>query len=89
MVSITSSTIASLTWAGNECWAIAQYFRRECVETLGTATSVLDNKVEETFCKLWTMLGSKLRIVILNPSTVLAVKVVQQLNSVIGKTAKN
>ena len=35
-----------------QCWANAQYSRRECVEIVGITTSVPDNELEETFCKI-------------------------------------
>ena len=43
-----------------QCWANAQYSRRECVEIVGIPTSVLDNELEETFCKIVDKVGVKI-----------------------------
>ena len=40
-----------------QCWANAQYFRRECLEIVRIPTSVPDNELEKAFCKLSTRLG--------------------------------
>ena len=41
-----------------QCWANAQYSRRECVEIEGITTSVPD-ELEETFCKIVEKFGIK------------------------------
>ena len=43
-----------------QCWANAQYSRRECVEIVGIPTSVADNELEETFCKIVDKVGVKI-----------------------------
>ena len=43
-----------------QCWANAQYSRRECVEIVGIPTSVPDNELEETFCKIVDKVGVKI-----------------------------
>ena len=43
-----------------QCWANAQYSRRECVEIVGTPTSIPDNELEETFCKIVGKVGVKI-----------------------------
>ena len=40
-----------------QCWANAQYSRRECVEIVGIPTTVPDNELEETFCKIVDKVG--------------------------------
>ena len=43
-----------------ECWTNAQYSRRECVEIVGITTSVPDNQLEETFCKIIDKVGFRI-----------------------------
>ena len=43
-----------------QCWANAQYSRRECVEIVGIPTTVPDNELEETFCKIVDKVGVKI-----------------------------
>ena len=43
-----------------QCWANAQYSRRECVEIVGIPTSVPDNELEKTFCKIVDNVGIKI-----------------------------
>ena len=43
-----------------QCWANVQYSRRECVEIVGILTSVPDNELEETFCKIVDKVGVKI-----------------------------
>ena len=35
-----------------QCWPNAQYSQRECVEIVAIPTSVPDNKLKKTFCKI-------------------------------------
>ena len=41
-----------------QCWTNVQYSRRECVEIIGTPTSV--QELEETFCKIVDKVGVKI-----------------------------
>ena len=43
-----------------QCWPNAQYSWRECVEIVGIPTSVPDNELEETFCKIVDKIGVKI-----------------------------
>ena len=36
-----------------QCWANAQSSRRECMEIVGIPTSVPNNELEKTFCKVF------------------------------------
>ena len=60
-----------------QCWANAQYSRREFVEIVDIPTSVPDNELEETFAKLSARLELKLMIGILNHAIMSAVKAVR------------
>ena len=43
-----------------QSWANAQYSRRECVEIVGIPTSIPDNDLEKTFCKIVDNVGIKI-----------------------------
>ena len=43
-----------------QCWANAQYSWRECGEIVGIPTSVPDDELEETFCKIVDKVGVKI-----------------------------
>ena len=43
-----------------QCWENPQYSRRECVENVGIPTSVPDNELAETFCKIVDKIGVKI-----------------------------
>ena len=40
-----------------QCWANAQYSRRECLEISGIPSSVSDNDLEDVVCKAITKAG--------------------------------
>ena len=49
-----------LTSLDRQCWANAQYSRRECVEISGIAKSVEDNALESTLCKIFDKVGMEI-----------------------------
>ena len=49
-----------LTSLERQCWANAQYSRRECVEISGIPKSVEDNALESTSCKIFDKVGMEI-----------------------------
>ena len=49
-----------LTSLERQCWANAQYSRRECIEISGIPKSVEDNALESTFCKIFDKVGMEM-----------------------------
>ena len=49
-----------LTSLERQCWANAQYSRRECVEISGIPKSVEDNALESTLCKIFDKVGMEI-----------------------------
>ena len=43
-----------------QCWASIHYSWRQCVEIVGIPTSVQDNELEKTFCKIVNKVGVKI-----------------------------
>ena len=54
-----------------QCWANAQYSRRECLEIVGVSHSVDDNSLEERLCKFLKKLFATLILAILKRVIVL------------------
>ena len=40
-----------------QCWANAQYSRRECLETTGIPTSIFQQSLEEKVCQIFEAIG--------------------------------
>ena len=70
-------------------WANAQYIQRECVEIVGIPSSVLDNELEETFCKIVNKVGVKIDDRDIESCNRVDSQGHTRSNSVTGKTANS
>ena len=70
-------------------WANAQYIQRECVEIVGIPSSVLDNELEETFCKIVNKVGVKIDDRDIESCNSVGSQGHTRSNSVTGKTANS
>ena len=70
-------------------WANAQYIQRECVEIVGIPSSVLDNELEETFCKIVNKVGVKIDDRDIESCNRVGSQGHTRSNSVTGKTANS
>ena len=57
---ITTVLLGRLAQMERQCWANAKYSRRECVKIVGTPSSVHQNQLEDSVCKIFEKLNCKI-----------------------------
>ena len=54
---VNNNLLKQLENTERECWANAQYSRRECVEVIGIPKTVESKDLEHTICKVFNRIG--------------------------------
>ena len=54
---VNNNLIKQLENAERQCWANAQYSRRECLEVIGIPKTVESTDLEHTLCKVFNSIG--------------------------------
>ena len=54
---VNEKLVNQLTETGQQCWANAQYPRRECLEVIGIPTSIPNDSLEANITKVFDKLG--------------------------------